>query len=209
MKLVTHPAGYIKRIGTYAYETQAENPATRELWWNKDWSARVVQMAAEAQLVRGIPVAEFIANHDDAYDFMLRTKVPRSSKLMWGDEQVSNIVRYYVSNDGRPLRKVMPPKGTPGEFKRKSKVSDKDYYRIRASLPLGENGLPVWDERIHTKNKSVYDTSNEIGIQTGWNVTLCNNLRDARFDDINDAWYVQEAEKLANLKTTELEDETA
>lgn len=186
--------GSLKRIGAYAYETADENAATRELPWNKDWSARVVAMAAEAYLVRGVPVAEFIANHDDAYDFLLRTKVPRSSKLMWGDEQVSNIVRYFVSNTGRALTKVMPSKGTPGEFKRANKIPDSLWYSVRAEIGPG-----VWDARIHTKNKSTYDLSNDIGIHTGWNVSLCNNLRGISFDDINDQWYIEEAEKLVQL----------
>lgn len=187
--------GTLKRIGAYAYETAAENSATRELPWHKDWSARVVAMAAEAQLVRGVPVAEFIANHDDAYDFLLRTKVPRSSKLMWGDEQVSNIVRYYVSTDGRQLTKVMPSKGIPGGFKRANKIPDALYYAVSAEIGPG-----VWDERIHTKNKSRYDETNEIGIHTGYGVTLCNNLAGVGFESINEAWYVQEAEKLVQLR---------
>lgn len=187
--------GSLKRIGAYAYETASENAATRELPWHKDWSARVIQMAAEAYLVRGVPVAEFIANHDDAYDFLLRTKVPRSSKLMWGDQQVSNIVRYYMSESGKQLKKVMPPKGTPGQFKRANKIPDKLYYQV-----LNEIGPGVWDARIHTKNKSTYDTANEIGIHTGVNVTLCNDLRGHEFDDINDSWYIEEAQKLVNLQ---------
>lgn len=185
--------GEVKRIGAYAYETAEDNPATRELPWNKDWSARVVQLAAEAYLVRGVPVEEFIANHTDAYDFLLRTKVPRSSKLMWGDEQVSNIVRYYVSTNGRPLTKVMPAAGTPGEFKRKNGISDSEFYRVRQEIGPG-----VWDERIHTKNRSVYD-ARDTGIHTGWNVTLCNNLRGVNFDNINDQWYIEEAMKLVQL----------
>lgn len=192
--------GSLKRIGAYAYETVAENGATRELPWNKDWSARVVAMAAEAYLVRGVPITEFIANHDDAYDYLLRTKVPRSSKLMWGDEQVSNIVRYYISTSGKQLKKIMPTTGIPGDFKRANKLTDSYYYEVRQSLPKGANGLPVWDERINTKNKSQYETSKDTGIHTGWGVTLCNSLRGVTFDDLNESWYVQEAEKLCNLQ---------
>lgn len=186
--------GSLKRIGAYAYETAAENPATRELPWYKDWSARVVAMAAEAYLVRGVPVADFIANHDDAYDFLLRTKVPRSSKLMWGDEQVSNIVRYYVSTDGKQLTKVAPSRGVPGEFKRANKIPDKLYSSVMAEIGPG-----VWDARVHTKNKSRYEETEDTNIHAGWGVTLCNDLHGHSFDNINEQWYVQEAEKLVNL----------
>lgn len=185
--------GSLKRIGAYAYETAADDPSTRELPWHKDWSARVVAMAAEAQLVRGVPVAQFIADHDDAYDFLLRTKVPRSSMLLWGGEQVSNIVRYFISSNGRPLVKSMPASGTPGEYKRKNGISDSEYYAIRAQVPHG-----AWDERIHTKNMSKYE-ERDIGIHTGWNVTLCNDLAGVSFEDINEQWYIEEAQKLVGL----------
>ena len=42
-------------------------------------------------------------------DFMLRTKVPRTSYLQWGDAQVQNTCRYYIAKDGKPLIKWMPP----------------------------------------------------------------------------------------------------
>ena len=42
-------------------------------------------------------------------DFMLRTKVPRSSKLMHGDKQIQNVSRYFIANTGEPLVKIMNP----------------------------------------------------------------------------------------------------
>ena len=106
--------GSVKRIGAYAYVTPLEDPFTRELGWHKDHSMRVVAMAAEAEMVRGIPVAEFIMNHRDPFDFMLSIKVPRSSRLMADDVQVQNTTRYYVSTRGVYLRKIMPGlKGGP------------------------------------------------------------------------------------------------
>lgn len=202
--------GSLKRIGAFAYETVAENPATRELPWYKDWSARVIQMAAEAKLVRGESIPAFLAKHaqTDIYDFLLRTKVPRSAQLWHGDRQVSNIVRYYVSNGGAPLKKVMPPNGPVGAFKRKSKLADSFYNRIRAEV--GD----AWDERIHTKNKSVYEIR-QIGIHTGYDVTLVNRLDQMNWEsvidfDLNFDWYIEQAERLAALDfvTDEMEDET-
>ena len=80
----------IKRIGAYAYVTPLEDPFTRELGWYKDHSMRVVAMAAEAEMVRGIPVAEFIMGHRDPFDFMLSIKVPRSSRLEADGHTVQN-----------------------------------------------------------------------------------------------------------------------
>ena len=104
----------IKRIGAYAYITPLEDPTTRELGWHKDHSNRVSIMAAEAQMVHGVSVDEFVRNHRDPFDFMLSVKVPRSSRLMHGDERAQNTSRYYVSTDGAQLTKFMPGlKGGP------------------------------------------------------------------------------------------------
>jgi hypothetical protein len=183
-------SGKLKRIGAYAYVTAEEDPGTRELPYHKDWSARVVAKAAEAVLVRGEDVRSFIENHEDVYDFMLRTKVPRDSALEWGGEKVPNIIRYYISTDGDILEKVMPPKGEPGEYKRANSLTDIYYWQI-----MEEIGPGIWDERIHTKNKSIYETRRS-GVHTGWNVRICNNLQGYTFGDINFEWYIQEVDKL-------------
>lgn len=179
----------LKRIGCYAYETAIENPGTRELPWHKDWSGRVVAMAAEAALVRGESIREFITAHGDVYDFLLRTKVPRNSSLEWGNEVVANTIRYYISTEGRPLEKVMPPGGPIGAYKRANKLTDEYYYSVLAEV--GD----AWDERIHTKNRSTYQ-ERRSGIHTGWSVQLCNNLKGHTFEDLNYEWYIKEAEKL-------------
>lgn len=101
--------GKIKRIGRYAYETAAENPATRERGWHADHSMLVVRKAAEAQMVHGIPVEQFIDAHRDPFDFMLSIKVPRNGGLYHGEERIQNTTRYYVSTDGAGLVKTLPP----------------------------------------------------------------------------------------------------
>lgn len=108
-----------KRIGAYAYVTPMEDPFTRERGWHKDHSALVVPKAAEARLVHGRDIAEFVMAHRDPFDFMLSVKVPRNSSLeeRWADGRVvpvQNTTRYYVSTQGCALTKVMPPlKGKP------------------------------------------------------------------------------------------------
>jgi hypothetical protein len=101
--------GSIKRIGAYAYETPNENPATRELAWHKDHSSRVVAKAAEAQLIHGVPVQDFVLNHRDPFDFMLSVKVPRSMRLEVDGQRIQNTSRYYIATKGVYLSKVMPP----------------------------------------------------------------------------------------------------
>ena len=95
--------GKLKRKGAYEYEID----------WHKNFSCLVVQKAAEANLIHGRDIEDFIRNHDDPYDFYLRAKVPRSSRLVIrednGERLLRNITRYYVSNGGGQLVKIMPP----------------------------------------------------------------------------------------------------
>lgn len=96
--------GKIKRKGAYQYEG---------LGWHQNQGGLVIPMAAEAEMIHGIPVEEFIKNHNNIFDFLLRTKVPRSSKLVLEyedrEEQQQNICRYYIANSGGKLVKIMPP----------------------------------------------------------------------------------------------------
>ena len=196
-----YEGGGLKRIGAYAHVTAAEDPGTRELPWHKDWSARVVPLAAEAALVRGENIRDFIINYKDVYDFMLRTKVPKNSILDWGGDKVPNVVRYYISTEGKFLEKVMPAAGPVGAYKRANKLTDHYYSQI-----LKEVG-DQWDERIHTKNKSTYDIRRS-GLCAGWQVQLCNNLGQAEWaqsnytpDDLDYEWYIEQAEKLVDPLT--------
>lgn len=101
--------GKIKYKGAYAYK----------LGWHQNHSALVIPRAAGEALVHGVSVEEFVYNHPDPMDFLLRTKVPRNSYLLHGDEQVQNITRYYISTTGESLTKVMPPlKKNPTKWRR-------------------------------------------------------------------------------------------
>lgn len=97
--IAEYEAGGVKRKGAYEYDLQ----------WYQNGSQLVVPKVAEDILLHGGSIREKIKNHTDKMDFLLRAKVPRSSKLFYGDEQVQNTSRYYVSNQGEKLIKKMPP----------------------------------------------------------------------------------------------------
>lgn len=97
--------GSLKRKGAYEY---------KNLDWSKDFSALVVPMAAVAALVYGADIREFIETHDDVFDFLLRAKIPKSSKVISEDyygvrRSEQNLVRYAITMTGYDLYKVMPP----------------------------------------------------------------------------------------------------
>jgi DNA polymerase elongation subunit (family B) len=103
--LAIYTDGKVKRKGAYQYE---------DLGWHQDQGGLVIPKAAEAAMLQGIPLDVYIKGHKNKYDFMLRAKVPRSSKLVMvmgdGTEVIQqNTCRYYACNAGGNLVKVMPP----------------------------------------------------------------------------------------------------
>jgi len=97
--------GKVKRKGAYEYEN---------LGWHQNQSCLVVQKAVEHELLGNGFIEDYVITHRDHWDFLLRTKVPRSSKLvmvMDDGQEVSqqNICRYYISKEGGQLIKIMPP----------------------------------------------------------------------------------------------------
>lgn len=176
-----------KAKGAYNYPTKWEDYAG---WWHRDYSALVVPQAVEAQLVHGQPVEDFIARHDNPFDFMLRAKAPRGSTLYIGDQEAQRTLRYYIAQDGAPLVKQMPPSGPVGAYKRKNGISDTDYHAVLREIEPG-----AWDARIHTANKSKYEPRRS-NIQAGWLVAECNKAADFDWNRLDRRWYVEEARKL-------------
>lgn len=198
--------GGVKRKGAYEYEYQ----------WHQDPSAMIVPKAAEAALVHGKDIREFITSHRDPFDFMCRAKVPRGSRLVlrwpeWNVEQeLQHITRYFLSHNGGAMVKVSPPTEQPGTWKRRAKVSDELYSAVLAELiELGDAYTPKpprisivrdsagtpWDARIHTGNRSKHDTR-ELSICAGHRVTECADAADFDWSTLNYEWYIHETEKL-------------
>ena len=186
--IAVYENGDIKLKGAYNY---------RNLEMNKDHSALVVPMAAEAAIVHGKSIREFIMSHSDPFDFYLRTKIKRSDILMLVDgdgneTETQRVTRYYISNGGCELVKVSPP---------------------TAAMVLNWNTKPHWRHRDNGKHKCAnkppsgkYDQcapptptpeDRRTRINKGFSVTVCNNITE-KPSDINYSWYIQEAEKLVN-----------
>lgn len=118
--IAVYENGKVKQKG--AYETVRD--------WHKNQSKLVVPLAVLAAVVDGADVAEFIYNHAEPLDFCLRSKISRKDKLLYGGVPQQRVTRYYVATEGEQLIKVMQPIGTPGSYKRKSKITDGYYNRV-------------------------------------------------------------------------------
>lgn len=159
--------------------------------WHKDLGNIVSVRAANAAMIHGIDPETFIRCHSDPYDFMLRAKVDRSSMLLLGDMPIQRTSRYYVARNGANMVKVSPPVagGVIGQWKRANGITKSEYDRV-----MQETG-GAHDERVCTKNKSKYE-ERRMAIEAGWKVAECNDARDFRFDNLDYAYYVNEAKKL-------------
>lgn len=164
--------GKVKRIGAYAYVTPMENAATREVQWHKDHSHLVVPKAAEACLVRGESIESFIWNHTDIFDFCIRVKAPRTSRLEFEDgEQIQNTSRVHMSKQGRELFKIMPPLVKKGTW-----VTDP---------ATGEQFFQPANERKMAQFK-------------GWQLHECNDIRSFDWNNLDRNFYYEEAHKLVD-----------
>ncbi len=137
----------IKRKGSCEYD----------LDWHQNGSMLVIPKVAEQVLIHGAPIRETVMNWPDKYDFFGRVKVPRNSRLVGvldgEDVPLENVCRYYVSEGGVSLVKIMPPLAKkPDQWRR-------------------------------------------IGVESGWTVCPCNDVRDAVLP-VNYKYYIQEIEKL-------------
>lgn len=110
--IAEYETGGVKRKGAYEHDLE----------WHQNHSALVVPKVAEQFLVHGKPIRETIENWPDLYDFMLRTKVPRSSYLTIEHDgkgtQIQNTCRYYIAKGGGRLFKWMPPLKGKQEWRR-------------------------------------------------------------------------------------------
>lgn len=135
--------GRIKRKGCFEWD----------VGWHQNAGGLVIPKVAEKVLVEGAPIRQTVENWPHLHDFMLRIKVPRSSYLQWGEDQVQNTTRYYIAKDGKPLTKWMPPLAKkPDEWRR-------------------------------------------IGVESGWGVQVCNDIKDATLP-VDFDYYINEIEKL-------------
>lgn len=206
--LAVTDSGKVKRIGAYAYVRASEDAGTRELPWHKDHGAVVVAKAAESALVRGENIEVFVRNHlaVDPLDFMLRTKINRSDKLvletpvMWGDTLVTTkqqdqqrVTRYYVSKDGGRLVKLMDP--TVDQVKKWRLGNHWRHKKTGAHKMATKQPSSMWEKcEPPTPEPPIRRT----GVEAGHNVTICNQLAGLEMSNVDIDYYVTRARKLVD-----------
>jgi hypothetical protein len=122
--------GSVKRKGAYEWDME----------WHQNAGALVVAKVAEKHLIERTPIRTIVEQWPDKMDFMLRTKVPRSSYLQWGEHQAQNISRYYIAKGGKPLTKWMPPLKGKTEWR---KFAVESGWNVQVCNDIKDATLPV------------------------------------------------------------------
>ncbi len=176
--------GKIKRKKDYDYE----NKVGANVSWNKNFSMLVVAKAAEAHLIRGADISNFIRNHENDFDFCLNVKMRKPWVLMWGDEQIQGTTRYYISKSGKSLVKV------GAEL---SKITKQKQEILQNEILAGRNGRGLFKLTKSGDPQPLFPVTRKIGVNVGWNTTICNNgLMDR--SDIDYDFYIEEVKKLTD-----------
>ena len=161
--------------------------------------------------IQGIDPEEFIKGHKNPYDFMLRAEIPRSSKLVMVDEhgvdhQTQNICRYYISDKGMDLVKVMPPVNPTKEEQVwvNHELMDEVVISSKVDIAKYEKKGYVFSKTVETPCPD-----RRLGIEAGWKCKVTNDMDS--FDwDINYQYYIERTWKLIDFadENNEGEDDT-
>lgn len=182
----------IKRKGAYCY-IGAHTGDTSEMDWNQPHNSLVVAMAAEAAILLGVNIRDFITGHTDWFDFMNVVKVPRASSLEIGGQPCQNITRYYVSQSGGQMFKMMPPTGPKYIWTLRNPTTNKKK-EVKSERGVASSATAGFTEVVSRVELPPADR--RTAICAGWLVKECNDMAGFNPADINYEWYITEAEKL-------------
>ena len=105
--------GTVKRKGRYEYDID----------WHQDGSMLVVPKVAEKVLLENAPIRDTLRKWPDIFDFFIRAKANKGMKFVLDvdgrDIGLDRTQRYYVTKQGHPMFKIMPPLAkSPGVWRR-------------------------------------------------------------------------------------------
>lgn len=182
----------IKRKGAYCY-IGAHTGRTDEMDWNQPHNSLIVAMAAEAAILLGADIRQFITSYTNWFDFMNVAKVKRSEKLTLDGEQIQSISRYYISHTGGNMKIIRPPLGSKYEWTLRDPATGKTkkVKSEKGAISNAEKGFTETVEKLELAPKERTES-----VCAGWRVRECNDMATFNPADLNYEWYIAEAEKL-------------
>ena len=152
--------------------------------WHKNQSCKIIAMAAEAYLVRGVPVADTVAACDNAFHFMHTLKVQRNDKVMLGGD-LSDYECQWTPPDakGRPVKRKMHSGGVAQQR------TGRYYVTAQAGAQLWKIMPPLPKLPMHDRPQA---------IAKGETVLMCNDLHDFDWALLDRDYYARAAQDLVD-----------
>lgn len=156
---------------------------------HKNNSQLVVAKALKEYYINGTLPEDFITNHTDIFDFCKGAKMTSGNKLVartftgqdFKDTELTKTNRYFVSNDGVTLIKVMPP-------------LDKELETDKVKREY--NQMNIFD--VYIPDEFVVRKNRETNLEVGYKCTLLNDISELDRYDINYDYYIRECYKIIN-----------
>lgn len=167
--------------------------------YHKNHSKRIVPIALANYFINGVKPEDTIKNHSNLtydfaknygiYDFCIGSKMIGGNTLVARtyegseiiDKPLTKVTRYYVSNEGVDLIKILPP-------------LDKNFIPKTAKEP--KNQLNIFD---FIDDQTLIEPQNrEINIEAGYKSTVFNEFKEYDYD-INYEYYLNECYKIINI----------
>ena len=152
--------------------------------WHKNQSCKIIAIAAEAYLVRGVPVADTVAACDNAFRFMHTLKVQRNDRVMLGGD-LSDYECQSTPPDakGRPVKRKMHSGGVAQQR------TGRYYVTAQAGAQLWKIMPPLPKLPMHDRPQA---------IAKGETVLMCNDLHDFDWALLDRDYYARAAQDLVD-----------
>lgn len=167
--------------------------------YHKNHSKRIVPIALANYFINGIKPEDTLKNHSNStydfaknygiYDFCIGSKMIGGNTLVARtyegseiiDTPLTKVTRYYVSNEGADLIKILPP-------------LDKNFIPKTSKEP--KNQLNIFD--FIDDETLVKPQDRESNIEAGYKSTVFNKFKEYDYD-INYEYYLNECYKIINI----------
>jgi len=205
--IVRNVNNYINIIDKKKNKVKAKGVFEVDKDWHKDHSMRIVPLAIANYFINGVTPEQTIRYHHTRtsypelildgdepvqaygiFDYCKRVKIKGKDRLTSNQYHINiveekpeqKMTRYYISNKGSQLIKIMPPL--------KSRKGEMDKYKI--AIP---NQLEVFDIDDY---KEIPERRNEI--EAGELSTVFNKFKKKEFEeyDVKDIYYIDECYKV-------------
>ena len=203
----------IKRKGRYEYKRQA----------HQNISKLIVPIAAEAYFIRNIPVEETILNHykksydsnknDPKFDFMICTKIPRSSRLVTKKVKIEGYdyslkngydklpgLKEFQSNGFNEKIETLELSETNTYNKIVQFLDEEEQNRVARYHVSSDQSDPFLIKIMPPLESKLENGERLFNLEAGYHVNICTNAKNFNWDTLNYEYYIREAEKLIDLQ---------